>query len=151
MACSKPARCARCAGPHASRDCPRERISCANCGRAHRAWQRRECQTFQTYHETIQRRRVAMLAQSTRIRTAGQTATKPQEPSAEGWTMITRKRPREDSPRGESQRRIGRPTHIEQAAKDPAQARLDFPPRAPQANSGRTAPEMDLDSGSDEQ
>ena len=38
MACSKPARCARCAGPHASRDCPRERILCANCGKAHRTW-----------------------------------------------------------------------------------------------------------------
>jgi hypothetical protein len=150
MACSKPARCALCAGPHASRDCPKERTSCANCGKGHKAWQRRECQAFQTYHETIQRRRVAMLAQSTRTRIAGKATTGPQELATEGWTRIARKKPREDSPKGDSQRRIGRPTHIEQAAKDPAQARLEFTPRASQAGSKRAATEMDPDTDPDE-
>ncbi len=67
--CGKHARCAQCAGPHATTECMNERISCANCGKGHRAFQCRECPSFQTYYEGIQRRRVAMYAQAQSMRT----------------------------------------------------------------------------------
>jgi len=144
IACSKPARCAQCAGAHTSANCPGERVSCANCGKGHKAWQRRVCQAFQAYHETVQRRRVAMLAQGSRMRI------QPPEPRAEGWVEVTRKRSREDSPKRDLQRRAGRPTYIEQAAKDPGQARLGFTPRSSQVNSRRDASDMEIDLDSDE-
>jgi hypothetical protein len=130
-ACGKRVKCAQCAGDHATKDCPRERISCVNCGKRHRAWQQRECSSFQTYFQAIQNRRTALYTQAVNIRTA---LTGPrgnesqiQTPQADGWTTISRKRNRVFSPNLEdTQRRLGRPTYIEQAARDPGQQRLDF-------------------------
>ena len=83
--CAKQARCGQCAGDHETRNCPKERVSCANCGKVHRAWQRRECTTFQAYFTGLQSRRIALYAQATRIRTAvPQRATDIQEPLFKG-------------------------------------------------------------------
>jgi len=47
-ACGKQAKCGECAGSHQSKECPKERVSCVNCGRAHRAWQKKECRSYHT-------------------------------------------------------------------------------------------------------
>lgn len=132
--CRKPVRCGQCAGAHDSRQCPGERTSCANCGQQHRAWQQRECPTSQAYHQGIQNRRIALYSQATSIRSAPFTFdSHPQNPPSQtgNWTTITRKRPRL-TPLGPAEirqrtsRQIGRPTHVEQAARDPSQHRLSF-------------------------
>ena len=122
-ACAKQARCARCAGQHDSKNCTKEtgRFSCANCGKEHQAWQRRDCRAYQTYHDLVQRRRVDAI-QQTRIARA---ACVPPATQLDGWTQITRKRQREDSP-NEAPRRIGRPTNIERAARAASQRRIGF-------------------------
>jgi hypothetical protein len=48
----------------------------------------------------------------------------------EGWAVVSRKRTRAPSLNLEdTQRRSGRPTHLEQAARDPTQQRLGFSQR----------------------
>src|ERR1700712_1025450 len=147
-ACVKPARCARCAGPHGYKECARkegEPLACANCGKRHQAWQRRNCTAYQTYHDSIQRRRIEMLAQTYSIRTAR----KAQPTLADGWTRVTNKRAREESPKESQPRRIGRPTGIEQAAKDPSQARIVFAGSSHEGS--QQQPEIEMDTtGSDE-
>lgn len=128
-ACAKQVRCAQCAGSHETRDCPGKSVSCANCGKQHRAWQGRECPAYQAYFQGIQRRRSALYAQGESIRAAPAPVQTPQTypPQNEGWSIISRKRTRAPSPSlDDSQRRLGRPTHLEQAAKDPSQQRIDF-------------------------
>lgn len=119
-ACVKLARCGECAGPHQTRECPRERVSCANCGKDHKAWQGRQCGAFIRYRYDLDRKRVALLSQTMSIR--GAPPTQP-EPQADGWTTM-RKRQRQPSPGQSDQRRIGRPTLIEQAGRDITQTRL---------------------------
>jgi hypothetical protein len=70
-ACGKRARCGECAGPHQTRECQKERVSCCNCGKAHRAWQRRLCRTFQAYFEDIQPKRTMFFLQTAAIRNGG--------------------------------------------------------------------------------
>jgi hypothetical protein len=65
-----------------------------------------------------------------------------QEQPTEGWTIM-RKRAREISLKGETQRRIGRPIYIEQAARDPNQARLSVNARSSQADSSQEVMELD--------
>lgn len=67
-ACGKKARCEECAGPHETRDCPKQRVSCCNCGKGHRAWQKAQCKTFQVYWEDIQARRMKLVAETAVIR-----------------------------------------------------------------------------------
>jgi hypothetical protein len=143
IACVKKARCARCAGPHQTRDCKEKRVSCANCGKGHSAWQMRQCGSYQRYHEDIQRKRVTLQAQTTRIRAASPKHYQQPLEQGSGWTTISRKRGREDSPRGEVQRRVGRPSNIEQAARDPNQGRISLTARPSQASS--TQGGMDID------
>lgn len=125
-ACGRQARCGRCAGAHQTNECQEDKTSCANCSQKHKAWQKSACRTYQTYHDVIQAKRVAMLAQSSRIRDMNSTGTSTRVSSVEGWTRVSRKRTRETSPKEDSQRRAGRPTYIEQASRDPAQSRLLF-------------------------
>ena len=122
-ACAKPARCGRCAGPHPTRDCKEEKSSCANCGQKHPAWHRYSCRAFQTYHDRIQLQRVALIARTASIRSAPK-----QQLEIDGWTTITNKRRREPSPpqNSQPQRRVGRPTNIERAARAPSQGRISF-------------------------
>lgn len=126
--CAKKAKCGQCAGDHDTDKCPKERVSCVNCGKAHRAWQRRECKTFQAYYTGIQNRRIALYTQATRMRSAApQRAPAIQDFPSMGWTTVGRKRTRGASPAPEdTQRRQGRPSHIEQAARASGQSRLAF-------------------------
>ena len=131
--CRKPARCGQCAGAHESRECPEERTSCANCGKQHRAWQQRDCPASQAYFRGIQSRRIELYAHAASIRGAaglqeGPSAPQAQNPLTHGgtWTTISRKRQREASQGHDDARRIGRPTNIEQAAKNPTQKRISF-------------------------
>jgi hypothetical protein len=161
-ACGKRARCAQCAGDHASKDCPTDRVSCVNCGKQHRAYQRRECTSFQAYFQGIQYRRVALYSQAISIRAAVNSTggperrqTLPTHPTlGEGWAIVSRKRGRVMSPTLEdTQRRLGRPTYIEQAARDPAQQRLGFSQSSAsvsQATSMETTPTVEVSMTQDE-
>jgi len=132
-ACGKQAKCGQCAGSHSTRECEKQTISCVNCGKGHRAWQRRECPTFGAYFQGIQSRRVALYAQAVSMRAESPQSsgrTSPASQSQAGWTVMARKRQRGQSPNiDDTQRRIGRPTHIEQASRDPAQQRLSLSQR----------------------
>ena len=121
-ACGKRVSCGRCAGDHQSEACQKEGVSCANCGKKHRAWQREQCPTFQAYSQGINRKRAILYAQTISIREArDQQAPQPEE----GWSMTTRKRPRQNSQEA-SKRGPGRPTYISQAARQADQLRIDF-------------------------
>jgi hypothetical protein len=124
--CKKKARCGRCAGPHQTNNCPQESVSCINCGKKHRAWQRWECRSYQNYHDIVQQRRVNMLAATTKMRAACETAARSTPQQEESWVKVnSKKRAREASPRDDSiQRRVGRPTNMDKAARDPTQQRL---------------------------
>ena len=133
-ACGKHARCAQCAGPHNITECPGERVSCSNCGKRHRVWQRRECPAFQAYYQGIQCKRTALYAQAHSIRTAPESlgmedrwSTSNSQSSGDGWSTYSRKRTRPPSPTPKDiQRRLGRPTYIEQAGRYAVQQRLGF-------------------------
>lgn len=99
-ACGRKARCEQCAGDHATRDCPKERVSCANCGKRHRSWQRRECPSFRAYFEGIQRRRIALYTDASSIRNAGQWTPQSSSASSQASDPVPgpRKRTRAASP-----------------------------------------------------
>ena len=127
-ACGKQVKCGQCAGAHQSRECTTDRVSCSNCGKKHRTWEKRECPTFQVYHQGVERKRIALLAQSARIRAAGPSLGIPLDNLS--WTQISRKRPNLTPAADEPRRRIGRPTNAEQASRQASrqasQARLGF-------------------------
>jgi len=162
FACGKPAKCGQCAGDHSSGDCPGLRVSCVNCGKNHRAWERRICPSFQTYFQGIQSRRIALQAQVSSTGTASNSTldlgtrpvTQTQPAQTEGWAIISRKRTRVSSPSvEETQRRLGRPTHLEQAARDPSQQRIGFSQGAASASqeqSAETAPLIEVNMSQDE-
>ena len=135
FACGKQARCAQCAGQHPTAKCMNERVSCANCGKKHRAWQYRKCPSYQAYQEGIQRKRVALYAQVYSMRQASSNIfnqeEKPTIQSQHGqtdkWTIVSRKRSRAHSMGTEDcQHQVGRPTYIEQAARSSSQQRITF-------------------------
>jgi hypothetical protein len=125
-ACGRQEKCGQCAGPHATRTCLKERISCVNCGRPHRAWQRKECQTFQAYLEGIQAKRANLFAQSASVRNEGYTQATLQ---SDGFQIVQpRKRQRQETPTSsqipQPRKGPGRPTYIDIAGRDPQQARI---------------------------
>ena len=124
-ACGKMARCGQCAGAHQTRECTHTHISCVNCGRPHRAWQKQECRTYKSYAEGLIAKRMKAYAATAAIRgsNAGET---PARPHHDGFQLVVSKK-RSRSPASSaigSSRKLGRPTHIEVAARDPLQARL---------------------------
>jgi hypothetical protein len=126
-ACGKQEKCGQCAGPHATRVCPKERISCVNCGRPHRAWQRKECNTFQAYLAGIQAKKANLLAQSMHIRNDSQPQATLQAP--DGFQIVQpKKRQRQETPTSsqipQPKKGPGRPTNIDVAGRDPQQARI---------------------------
>ena len=145
-ACAKQVKCGFCAGQHQTRECKKERPSCANCGKGHTAWHKSECIVFGTYIQRIQEKRIELLTQSYSIRTAGgsQSGTQQYQPfefPAMAANEHSRKRPRAISPTQVS-RRAGRPTHIEQAGKDTAQQKLNILLAAATQESERSDSEM---------
>ena len=138
-ACGKPARCAECAGPHQTKECKKERISCSNCGKPHKAWQKGACQTYAAYYEGVEKKRTELYLQSLMIQNAPMAPSSPptisqatlaSSVSPDGFCVVgSRKRarplsPPEPRPTLPMKRGVGRPTNIETAARDRSQSRL---------------------------
>jgi hypothetical protein len=119
--CGRTERCGRCAGAHKSEKCDKSTVSCANCGKPHPAWNRRACPAYQTYQDALQGRRVAARLEAYRMREARAPQEYQSEAGPNQWQTVGRKRQRPSSLRP---RRVGRPTHLSQAANDPAQMQL---------------------------
>ena len=128
----KPARCEQCVGQHPTQECAGERASYANCGKKHRAWEKRDCPTFEVYRQRVHQKRIALFAQSAHIRSA---ALAPPAP-LDNWTQVSRKRPSPSALADDTKRRPDRPTNVEQASRHPGQARLGF------ANEGHMPPPL---------
>jgi hypothetical protein len=118
-ACGKTSRCGQCAAPHTTRDCPKERVSCVNCGKKHRAWQRASCPTYQIYYNRIQAKRAIMYVESGRVRAIeAQTPTQALQNHLQNHQfqfVQNKKRPRQPTPIGQTEqptpkRAIGRPS-----------------------------------------
>jgi len=123
-ACGKQAQCGECASSHQTKECTKERVACANCGRRHRAWQKSECHTFQKYMETISAKRAELLVATARLRNAD---TSQANLRADGFELVgSRKRGRALSPASKQPlaKKVGRPSLIETAARDPNQTRI---------------------------
>jgi hypothetical protein len=135
-ACGKKTRCARCAGEHDTRKCDTGRVSCCNCGKTdHKAWQKGKCRAYGAYHAEIQAKRMALIRETTRARSAGNSpTTSTLSVSDYGWTTTTsssyassdnsRKRVRSDQ--GEESQGVGRPSFVTVAGRDPTQGRIPF-------------------------
>ena len=92
-ACGKQENCGECAGAHATRNCPRKSVSCVNCGREHKSWQRKKCRTFQTYLQGVSSKRANLYARSASIRNDPAQKSMP-TPSAAPQEMDVRKQHR---------------------------------------------------------
>jgi hypothetical protein len=144
-ACGKQARCGECAGSHQTKDCSRQRVSCCNCGRAHRAGQKKECRTYQAYFDGILARRAALYAQTASIR---QRDTSQATLRADGFEIVaSKKRGRVPSPPSSTstapplKKGPGRPTNIVVAGRDRSQSRLRLSQAAPPVtDSGNVVP-----------
>lgn len=66
--CNKAKRCGECAGTHQTRDCPKKNVSCCNCGKTHRSWQRGSCPSFTIYKVSIERARHELMERTAEIR-----------------------------------------------------------------------------------
>jgi hypothetical protein len=123
-ACQKQAYCGRCAGNHQTRDCKETTVSCHNCGKHHKAWQKRECRTYHTYRDTLQALRLRLHIETMTIRASPAPISSTID--AQGFTLVGHKRARTESNSTSSQGsgRVGRPDGFRVAARDPAQARI---------------------------
>jgi hypothetical protein len=150
-ACGKQAKCAYCAGAHDTSGCPKERVSCVNCGKTHKAWQREVCKTFHSYLEGIQVRRMALLTQTLRLRDAGGAPAPQQDVAMGGFTIVTRKRGRQPTPppgptrEPPLKRGPGRPSFVETARRDVMQSMLQLGAGGPKAGRTETSEEPDAD------
>jgi hypothetical protein len=67
-ACASQARCGHCAGPHNTKDCTQsKKSSCVNCGRRHKAWNRRDCPIYKVVREEAARLRFSLTLETMRI------------------------------------------------------------------------------------
>jgi hypothetical protein len=134
-ACGKQERCGECAGNHPTKECTKERVSCVNCGKGHRAWQKRLCGTFQVFLDETKRKRTELVMQTAAVRSM---STNNAQTVPQATFQVPAKRPRaQDTPeqtQGEKRGR-GRPTNIEVAARERSQSRLHLiTPQNPQRN-----------------
>ncbi len=148
-ACGKQVKCAQCAGAHSTIECPKERVSCVNCGRNHKAWQRKECKTFQSYLDGIRAKRMALLAQTLHLRGEGEMLARQPAPPGE-FQIVTRKRGRQPTPPGNVKRSIlkrgpGRPSFVETASRDASQTTLGLRASSTQRVTVESDSESDLD------
>src|SRR4051794_13619653 len=95
---------AYCAGTHDTSRCPKERVSCVNCRKTHKAWQKEVCKTFHSYLEGIQAKRMALLTQTLHIRNARGVQALQRDLAPEGFTIVTRKRGRQPTPPSSTRR-----------------------------------------------
>lgn len=87
--CQKPAQCGECAGAHQTKDCPKKSVSCCNCGKSHRAWQRKVCQTYQTYKASVERVRLELIARTNEMRNQSVTVIASPSPPTESEQEFT--------------------------------------------------------------
>lgn len=66
--CNKAKRCGECAGAHQTIDCPKTAVSCCNCGKTHRSWQKGSCPNFTAYKASVQRAKFELLERTAEIR-----------------------------------------------------------------------------------
>lgn len=149
-ACGKQVKCAGCAGAHRTDECPRERTSCVNCGRNHKAWQRKECRTFQVYLDGIRAKRMALLAQTLHLRDDSATLARQVAPQLGEFQIITRKRGRQPTPPGHPRAAVlkrgpGRPSFIETASRDASQTTLGLRTSSKQRTTVESDTESDYD------
>jgi hypothetical protein len=150
FACKKQAKCGVCAGAHETRTCKKgnHEGSCGNCGGDHPSFYRIKCRAFKAYFQTIQEQRANMYAQSYSMRIATDPRRTPSPTQVAEWTEVSRKRTRAHTPEERDiQRRVGRPTYVEQASRDPRQQRLGFnglPAGEAHAISSQDVPESTL-------
>ena len=141
-ACARKPVCLQCAGSHDTRTCKEDRVVCGNCGKGHRAWQREPCPVFQRYRETIAQRRGTLRMASEACRSPNW---HPALQAPEAQVKIKRQgRKRAATSEAHEAPRcgVGRPRHIEVAARDASQSRLAF---------GQTRPVESEESGNDMQ
>ena len=124
-ACGKMTKCSICADTHQTMDCPKKRVSCVNCGQAHKAWQKAVCKTFKSFLATCQEKRMVLAAKTAAIRSRF-TATTQLPVQSDGFRVIQpRKRGRSPGAISATTKRgPGRPRGISTAAQDPCQAKL---------------------------
>jgi len=121
-ACGKQERCGECAGSHLTKDYRKEKVSCVNCGKAHKAWQRRCYNTFQAFLDDMKRKRINLVKRTQAARNV--INTQPTPPTQTRFQLLT-KRPRTQNtpePSQEEKRGKGQPTNIELAAREPGQS-----------------------------
>lgn len=125
-ACGKPEKCGQCAGDHRTEGCIADRVSCSNCGRAHRTWQKKECKTYERYLEGIKQRRALLAAQSIRLR-SGTIGTPQATLQADGFELVQprkRRLPTDSQMDPPPRRGPGRPRNTEIASRDQSQSRI---------------------------
>jgi hypothetical protein len=99
------------------RESPKQRVSCCNCGKGHRAWQKAQGKTFQAYWEDIQAKRVRLVAETAVIRRTESSQNVP-------YQFVGGKRGREEAPAGPLPKRgPGRPP-LGVLAREGAQGRI---------------------------
>jgi hypothetical protein len=126
-ACGREERCGECAGNHPTKECSKERVSCVNCGKGHRAWQRRVCSTFQTFLDATKQKRIDLAIQTAAVRSASvaQSPTVPARPAVE--MIAKRQRPQTQEEQTQTAKKgRGRPTNIEVASRDRSQSRIQL-------------------------
>ena len=157
--CGKPVRCGRCAGGHQTRDCASDTVCCSNCGQTHRAWQKSVCPVFRAYLNNTSNRRILATREIMALRQGKALASPEPSMTKDGFQMVSHKRLRAVSPGAIDgvKRRVGRPTHLTVAARDPSQRTLyggrpSNPPTASQrdAASSQKATVTDGEDNSDE-
>jgi hypothetical protein len=130
-ACGRDPRCGKCAGKHQTRDCEQTTVSCVNCGRGHRAWQKSLCRTYKVYAEGLQAKRATAHTATLAIRqqNAGR---KIASIPTEGFTIVQNKKRGRSPPAlppPQPARKVGRPTILatatREAARDPTQTRFE--------------------------
>ena len=125
-------------------------MSCVNCGKTHKAWQREVCKTFHSYLEGIQARRMVLLTQTLRIRDAKGAQAPQRDQALGGFTIVARKRGRQPTPPGSTRepplkRGPGRPSFVESARRDATQSTLQLNASGPKAGHTEMSEEPDTD------
>jgi len=120
-ACASQTRCGHCAGPHNTKDCTQpKKTSCVNCGRRHKAWNRRDCPIYKTVREEASRLRFSLILETARIQSERNRNTgELQAPRA--------------TPAAPVKKSVGRPTDISKAGAAAGQRALQWQATAVQA------------------
>ena len=113
-ACASQTRCGHCAGPHNTKDCTQsKKTSCVNCGRRHKAWNRRDCPIYRVVREEASRLRFSLILETMRIQ-------------AERSHNTGERQAPQVNPTAPVKRSVGRPTDISKAGAAAGQRALPW-------------------------